>query len=74
MKDNASKHISAVAVAALSVLLLAGCKQENGKNSSSQKEAEIQIPASTDTTEMDEETHHRIILIKSASANGCTEK
>ena len=74
MKRPINSLILTAAVAAVSVLLLTGCKQENGKKSSSQKEAEIQIPAYNDTSEMDEETRHRIILIKSAQANGHTEK
>ncbi len=64
------------AVAATAALLLAGCQGKGSQPSPSPKESEVQIqaPAYNDTTEMDEETRHRIILIKSASADRCTEK
>ena len=65
-----------MAVAATAALLLAGCQEKGSRPSPSQAESETQIqaPAYNDTTEMDEETRHRIILIKSASVKRCTEK
>ena len=76
MRGKASKHISAVAAAATAALLLPGCQEKSCKHSPAQEKCEIQIqtPASTDSSEMDEDTHHRIILIKSANANGPAEK
>ena len=76
MKNSANKYIPAIAVAAAAALLLAGCQEKSCKQSPAQENSEIQIqtPASTDSSEMDEDTHHRIILIKSTNANGCTEK
>ena len=76
MKKPLNRLILTAAAAAVSALLLAGCQEKGSRPSHSPAESEMQIqaPAYSDTTEMDEETRHRIILIKSASANGCTEK
>ena len=65
MKGKACKHISAVAVAAIAALLLAGCQEESRRQPSAPKVAEIQNPAPIDTAAMDEEHRFRIRLIKS---------
>ena len=76
MKGKAIKHIFAVAAAATAALLLPGCQEKSCKHSPAQEKCEIQIQTlvSIDTSEMDEKTRHRIILIKSANANGPAEK
>lgn len=75
MKKPINKLILAAA-AAVTALLLRGCQEKGSQPSPSQEEREMQIqaPACNDTTEMDEETRHRIILIKSAQAGVHTEK
>ena len=74
MKGKACKHISAVAVAAIAALLLAGCQEDNSSQSSAPKVAEIQNPAPIDTAAMDGEHRFRIRLIKSTRSNTHTEK
>ena len=74
MKGKACKHISAVAVAAIAALLLAGCHEESHRQPSAPKEAEIKIPAPIDTAAMDEEHRFQIRLIKSTRSNTHTEK
>lgn len=74
MKGKACKHISAVAVAAIAALLLAGCQEESRRQPSAPKEAEIKIPAPIDTAAMDEEHRFQIRLIKSTHSNTYTEK
>ena len=75
MKNSASKYIPAIAaVAATAALLLAGCQEDNRKQPSAPKEAEIQNPAPKDTAAMDEEHRFQIRLIKSTRSNTHTEK
>ncbi|MCQ2321143.1 MAG: hypothetical protein MJZ91_07420 [Bacteroidales bacterium] len=63
MKKTAIKLILSAAAAVIAALLLAGCQERNSKHSPLQEKCEIQTPAFTDTSEMDEETRHRIIQI-----------
>ena len=76
MKKPMNSLMLTAAVAATVALLLAGCQEKGSQPNPSQAESEMQIQTSVynDTMEMDKETPHRIILIRSASAKGCTEK
>ncbi|MCQ2321437.1 MAG: hypothetical protein MJZ91_08945 [Bacteroidales bacterium] len=74
MKKTAIKLTLSAAAAATAALLLAGCREENHRQPSAPKVAEIQIPAPIDTVAMDEEHRFRIRLIKSTRSNTHTEK
>ena len=74
MKRPMNSLILTAAAAATAALLLAGCREENHRQPSAPKVAEIQIPAPIDTAAMDEEHRFRIRLIKSTRSNTHTEK